>query len=93
MRNKKKAGDSAAGPQFPSPWAVKTDADAEARVDALTVEVANLTWVSRLADMGVDPAKTALPNYLRLHMQRKGIRGKLTAIKPVLQTRSTAGAE
>jgi len=56
MRNKKKAGDSAAGPQFPSPWAVKTDADAEARVDALTVEVANLTWVSRLADMGVDPA-------------------------------------
>ena len=92
MRNKKKSGDSADAAQFPSPWAVKTDADAEAKVDASTVEVPNLTRVSRLAEKGVDPSKAALPNYLRLHMRRKGFLGGLTPIKPVLKARITEGA-
>lgn len=59
---------------FPSRWPVATDAD----LKDFTVILPRLTWWQRLKDeLHVeDPTPVQPPEYLRLHMRRKGFRGK-----------------
>lgn len=77
-------------PPFPSQWQVSADAV----VEEFSVTVPRLTVWDRLQnEMKVENAnQVALPKYLRLHMRRPGLRGKLVQRRFVLQVKPKNGA-
>ncbi|WP_165608458.1 hypothetical protein [Mycolicibacterium fortuitum] len=57
-------------------------------LETLHVRVPELTWLTRMQAAGAKPSQA--PQFLRLHMRPKGIRGKV-AREPVLQVITNAG--